>query len=294
MNEFVSNNSLSDCHQELPSRRTGLFIDFFSRRNIVFILLFGLLIYISIVFLFSIIELLITMGGVVCVQNSLKMPVTGFFDILYFNFVTTLTVGYGEFVPIGIARIFSILEAIMGVGLFSIILALFMSKILLPADNTIVFSKYAYYSIEDQKFLIIFVNTSRRNLVNVQISSFYKLGGKWGVKPCVTSPFITTSVQTFFIEQCNEADIIDNLDYDRDCLRVGIAGDLGYTRYSTCIEYGIDEIIVIDDRKELLKYKGFIKPNLKQEPSREMFHYRPEEAKTLKVYVMEHKDFKVK
>ncbi len=158
-------------------------------------------------------------------------------------------------------------------------------KALLPPRNSIVFSKYAYYCTEPERFLIIFINTSNTNLGNVEISSYFKLGGDWGVKPSVISPFITQSVQTFYIDKVSCEEIIAEL-RDGDCLRVGIVGGLGFTSYSTSIQYHADQILVIPDRKDLVRFfEALWKPDFISPSFERMFHYQPEQALTLKSYV---------
>jgi hypothetical protein len=211
--------------------------------------------------------------------------VDNFGDILYFNLITILTVGYGDFHPTSYGKLFSVGEAFIGVGLFSVLVAVITVKALLPPRNTIVFSKYAYYCTDPECFLIIFVNTSNTNLGNVEISSYFKLGGDWRVKPSITSPFITQSVQTFYIEYASAKEIISKL-RDGDSLRVGISGGVGFTSVSTSIQYHAEEIIVIPDREELVAFfEPLWEPDFTSPAFEGMFHYHLEQALTLKSYV---------
>lgn len=270
--------------QELPRKRTGGALAWLDRQRVWRIALIGVVLYLFVVLFISLIEFAFQTAGHSLVLNDKGVGVEEFSDILYFNLITILTVGYGDFHPVSYGKLFSVLEAYVGVGLFSVLVAVITVKALLPPQNTIVFSKYAYYCTEPECFLVIFVNTSNTNLANGEISCYFKLGGDWEVRPSVTSPFITQAVQTFYIEQVNREEIISKL-RDGDSLRVGIAGGLGFTSFSTSMQYHADEILVIPNRDELVAYDGFWKPDFASSSFKRMFHYRPEKALTLVAYV---------
>ena len=176
-----------------------------------------------------------------------------------FNFTTILTVGYGDFSPSGYVRVFSIIEAFMGVGLYNFFVAVLTIKSFFPKKHSIVFSKYAYYSLDDKKFLIIFLNTAKENIANAEICSYFKLDKDWEVRPSGRTPFITKSVQTFFVSDEFPIEELREKLRPYDCLRVGISGGIGMANYSTSVEYGTHEIIVIKSRDVLTKYDGFWK-----------------------------------
>jgi ion channel len=52
----------------------------------------------------------------------------GLLSAIYFSFVTTTSVGYGDVVPVGAARILSIAEAIVGLLVFGALVAKFVSR----------------------------------------------------------------------------------------------------------------------------------------------------------------------
>jgi hypothetical protein len=281
-----------DAIKELPPKRIGRLLALLERHPLWHLICGGFLLYLFIVLLISIIEYEYTslVVGRYLILNSNNSPVTDFQDILYFNFGTILTLGYGEFQPVFIGKVLSLLEALLGVALFGFLVAVFTVKALLPPQNTIVFSKYAYYCTGTipQCFLIIFLNASELNLGNVEISSYFKLGGDWKVKGSVTSPFITQSVQTFYIDQFEETRILSEL-RNGDCLRVGMVGGLGFAGFSTSIQYSLDEIMVIPDRRELVTFfESRSHPkNLNCPEIQRMFHYHPAEALTLREYVLQ-------
>lgn len=269
--------------QELPRKRTGRALAWLNQQGIWKFILIGIILYLFVVLLISGIEYFFHIAGHDLVFNN-NSPVDDFCDILYFNFITILTVGYGDFHPKSYGKFLSVIEAFVGVGLFSVLVAIVTVKSLLPPRDTIVFSRYAYYCTEPKRFLIIFVNTSNTNLGNAEISSYFKLGGDWGVRPSVTSPFITQAVQTFHIDQEDLQTIIAELK-DGDCLRVGITGGIGFTSFSTSIQYHADKILVIQNRDELTAYDGFWKPDFTSPEFQKMFHYKPANALTLEAYV---------
>lgn len=53
-------------------------------------------------------------GHVVVLDTVNNRTISHFGDYLYFSGVTLLSVGYGDLVPVGVARIFSLLEASLG------------------------------------------------------------------------------------------------------------------------------------------------------------------------------------
>lgn len=270
--------------QDLPRKRTGGSLAWLDRQRVRRIVLIGVLLYLFVVLFISLIEFAYHTAGHDLVLNDKGLGVDKFSDILYFNLISILTVGYGDFHPVSYGKLFSVIEAFVGVGLFSVLVAVITVKALLPPQNTIVFSKYAYYCTAPECFLIIFVNTSNTNLANAEISCYFKLGGDWSVRPSITSPFITQAVQTFYLEQVNLEEIISKL-RDGDSLRVGIAGGLGFTSFSTSIQYHADKILVIPNRDELIAYDGFWKPDFASSSFKRMFHYQPEKALTLVAYV---------
>jgi hypothetical protein len=119
-----------------------------------------------------------------------------FWDLLYFNFTTILTVGYGDYVPVSFGRFLSIAEAIFGLVLFGAIISVATIKAMLPPKNAVAFSKYGYYCTDEQTFLVIFVNTTSSFLVNPEMCSYYRQDDRWVVRPSYRAPFIGHSVWT--------------------------------------------------------------------------------------------------
>lgn len=51
-----------------------------------------------------------------------------FLDILYFSFITLTSTGYGDFAPIGLAKIAAVVEIIIGLILFGVFISKFVSR----------------------------------------------------------------------------------------------------------------------------------------------------------------------
>lgn len=281
--------SSNDAIRELPHQRTGRFLEWLDQCSLEHLIFYGAAILIGIISIISIIEYSLSLSGYHFIVDKDGIPVDSFWDFLYFN-AALPTIGYGEFYPASIGgKVLPVFEALIVLSLFTFLITIIAVKALISPRNTIVFSKYAYYCTESERFLIIFLNTSNSKLDNVEMSSYFKLGGDWTVRPSITAPFITQSVQTFYINGCPKNEIIGGL-RDGDCLRVGMAVGLGLARFSTSIQYNAQDIIVIRNRRKLVKYfepKSRPGPvHLTDKNFRQMFNYYPNGALTLYDFVM--------
>lgn len=267
-------------HHELPSKRRGKFLRFVDETPFWKLVLLVLGIYISIVLIVSIIEIV----ALHCFEMSwLKRTdgkAVGMLDTVYFNFVTILTVGYGDISPVGFGQVFSTIEALLGVGLFAGAVSLLTVKALRPSADTIVFSKYGYYCLDEQKFMVIFVNTSVSKLENCSISSYFKIGRDWSNKPASSPPFLTKAVQTYFVDHHPVEELSENL-MEGDCLRVCVAGTLMGSEVAASMQYKPDEIIVLQNRDFIASYEPFWHPDFNDKEFAKMFHFKPEGAKVL-------------
>jgi hypothetical protein len=268
---------------ELPRKRLGWHVHWLAHSSWARILICGLMLYGVTVLFFSCIEAISLHFNHHLVEDS-QGASAGFWDILYFNFVTILTIGYGEFTPVNLGRILSMIEALFGIGFFGLIVAVVTAKLLAPPRDTVVFSRFAYYCLEDQRFLLIFVNTTKDLLINVEMSSYFKLGGDWVVRPSIRSPFVGQSVQTFFLDKVPLEDLIRLLQ-PTDVFRLSISGRVGDVFFATPIEYSANEILVLPNRKVLTEYPGFRNPNFSSSEMAQMFHYRPDDAPSLDCYI---------
>jgi len=264
---------------ELPKSRPKSFLERLTNLNWWQLALCGLFLYAGPVIFFSVIEWLI---GISYLKSS-SITNIDFGDLVYFNFISMLTIGYGDLWPSGIFRVFTIIEAILGLGVYTLSISLITIKLLLPRANTIVFSKYAYYCIKDKAFMVIYLNTANQFITNLETSWYFKLNEDWETRTPVRVPFITKSVQTFYLKFPNEFQEINAMLHPYDCLRVGLSGSVGMANYSTYVEYGVEDILVINSRAALTRYAGFyeVDQNLTKPEFEKYFHYHPADATPL-------------
>jgi len=272
--------------RELPRRRTGRRLRWVSDASVWRIASLGIAAYVGLVLVFSIIEFLIhQFGGQAVVHQVDKQIVSAnIWEILYFNFVTILTIGYGDFFPVGFGRVLAVAEGMLGVGIIGVVIAALTAKFLSAPRESIVFSRFGYYCTDEQRFLLIFVNTTNNRMVNAEMASYFKLGGDWSVREAIRSPFITQSVQTFFMDKVPITELVERL-RDGDVFRFSIVGRLGDAAFSTAIQYSPEEIIVLPNREILVAYSGFSPVDFNSPGLVEMFNYRPENAPTLVDFV---------
>lgn len=278
---------------EVPRKRGGWLVRKLANASIAEVIVCGMVLYLSVVLFFSIIEVVVPYDFVgreidapkVAGQEGGKVWArANFGETLYFNFITILTIGYGDFAPVGAGRFLAILEAVIGTGIIGLTIAALTAKLMSAPRDAVVFSRFGYYSEQDERFLVIFVNTTHSPLTNFAICDYFKLGGDWEVTPAVRSPYVTQAVQTFFICAVPISELTTKL-REGDALRVGISTRVGDATFATAIEYKAKDIVVIPNRDALTSYDGFWKPALHSKEFLRMFHYRPEGARSLVEYV---------
>jgi len=257
---------------QLPEKRKKSFVEIINELNRKKLIGAGLLLYIGTVLFFSGAEWFLHPSAHIANNHE---PVS-FIDLIYFNFISILTIGYGDMAPTGIFRVLTVVEAIAGLAIYGLVISIITIKVMLPGKHTIVFSKYAYYCLDDHSFMTIYLNTATQYLTNVETSWYFKLGQDWQTLPPIKVPFITKSVQTFYLPFSPLKDIKSRLHY-LDCLRVGISGSLGMSTYSTFVEYGLSDILIVPNRTELTDYNGFYQVDqyIKTEQFQQYFHYHP-------------------
>ncbi len=88
------------------------------------------LLWIGMVLLSGVAYWLLTLAGehgLVEAGSPLGADFKGFADALYFSFVTATSVGYGDIVPVGIARVIAVAEAVAALLIFGAVIAKFVS-----------------------------------------------------------------------------------------------------------------------------------------------------------------------
>ncbi|MBU6427777.1 MAG: hypothetical protein KGR26_02080, partial [Cyanobacteria bacterium REEB65] len=69
-----------------------------------------------------------SMGGLEQHGQALPTGKSGFLAALYFSFVTALSIGYGDIVPVGIVRALAIVEGALGLLVFGGVVSKFVSR----------------------------------------------------------------------------------------------------------------------------------------------------------------------
>lgn len=93
----------------------------------------------------------------------------GFFDYVYFSFVTSLSIGYGDLVPVTLTgKLLVILQTSITALYFALMVSILSLKMLYPRD-LIMFSKRIIYNSESDMLIIRVINISKDALVNPNI-----------------------------------------------------------------------------------------------------------------------------
>ncbi|MGD9566709.1 MAG: potassium channel family protein [Sedimentibacter sp.] len=93
----------------------------------------------------------------------------GFFDYVYFSFVTSLSIGYGDLVPVNVAgKIIVIIQACITAMYFALMISVLSIKLFYPRE-LIKFSEKIIYNPETDMLIIRVLNTNRDSLVNPDI-----------------------------------------------------------------------------------------------------------------------------
>ncbi|MBN1517232.1 two pore domain potassium channel family protein [Candidatus Sumerlaeota bacterium] len=268
---------------QLPRGYTNWFIRKVDDLSLSGVLWGGLLLYVAVAVGFSVLLQVCAWAGWTMIYDGGE-PVTGFGGILYFNFVTILTVGYGDLHPAGLGRMLATIEALIGVGLFGGIIGVVVLKLTQPAKNSIVFSHRAYYAIDEERFFIMFLNTSHSPLVNAEISYVLKLGHRNEVKPSKTTPYIADSVWILNLSQASYNDLRTIELYDDDGIKFAISGSYGFTNFATSVRYDLCDILAVPSRAPLERESLLIHPRLGDPEFENIFHYEPEGARPFADY----------
>nr|WP_312578640.1 potassium channel family protein [Sedimentibacter sp.] len=94
---------------------------------------------------------------------------TQFFDYIYFSFVTSLAIGYGDFVPVKIVgKILVIMHSCITTMYFALMVSILSIKMFYPGDS-IRFSKKIIYNPTTDKMIFRVINTNREALINPEV-----------------------------------------------------------------------------------------------------------------------------
>lgn len=66
--------------------------------------------------------------GITTQSQKITIDIIGYLDSLYFSFVTSTSLGYGDIMPLGFSRVLSIIEVIVSLIIFGILISKIMYK----------------------------------------------------------------------------------------------------------------------------------------------------------------------
>lgn len=242
-----------------PNRRVDQIIENIERYRFSTVTLGFILAYCALAFAFGVGYFVFAK---VSGQQTFQPFCNSFESCLYFSFISQLTIGYGDIEPLGFARILAVIQTLLGVMLAGVWIGLAVLKITSPAWNSIVFSRYAFYNLSDERFVVLFVNANRQKLINVTISTMVKLAGQNRTFLAHSIPYIGESVWILSLDKLS----LDELQplceslVEGDCLKVSISGSYGFATYTNAQKYTLKEVNVIEN-------KSFEETDVFEEPS---------------------------
>lgn len=197
----------------------------------------------------------------------------------YFSFITQLTVGYGDYAPIGYAQPVATAQGIIGVILTGIWAGVVVVKWFTGGSaNSIMFGDWAGYSLREEKFFVLFVNRRVDDLVDTNINAIVKLARYNPVPPGINAPYIGKSAWTFSLQKV-PVDVIAKLPLspEKDGIKISISGTSGMTRCINWRKYELNQIWVLPNRDYYWDDK-FEDPRFDREFFEEFKHPQPKGA----------------
>ncbi|MBP1927159.1 hypothetical protein J2Z76_003032 [Sedimentibacter acidaminivorans] len=142
-----------------PRRSNYGWVSEIRKQNFIMVLAKLLSFYLSINLFFAIIYY----------ANKVLINGTGFFDYIYFSFVTSLAIGYGDFVPVNfVGKVLIIMHSCMSTMYFALMVSVLSIKMFYPGDS-IKFSKKIIYNKETDMIIFRVINTNREALINPEV-----------------------------------------------------------------------------------------------------------------------------
>lgn len=267
----------------LSLRHTNSLINYIDKHSVFSLILQGIVIYLLLVFIFSILFFITAKLGYNVIENN-GTEVTDFWGILYFNLITVLAIGYEEYAPIGVGRFFAITEAIFSYGLFAALIGIIILKLTQPAKDSVVFSKYCYYIEDEERFVVVFINTNRKHLINSEMFSLLKVNRDFILRPGYKTPYIGNSAWTFGIDFLSKDKIQKLTIWPDDGIKFGITGSYGFANFAASMKYSFDKVYVLKTRKSLTSLKLLREPDFKDPKMKDEFHYIPQDKITFLEY----------
>lgn len=142
----------------LPKKATYIWIDKIRQKSFSRILCTLLIIYIAVNFAFAVLYYLMD-----------ALNDSSFLDYLYFSFITSLTIGYGDLTPVnGLAKLTVILHSTIYAVYSALMMSMLTTNLLCPKE-AIVFSKNMIYNPDKQEMRFRMINISSAPIINPEI-----------------------------------------------------------------------------------------------------------------------------
>ena len=142
----------------LPKRVSLVWVDKIRNTRFSVVLFIGFLGYVAITVIFALLYYL---------SNSIQGD--GWLDYMYFSFITSLTIGYGDFIPQnGIGQLLVIAHALLAF-IYSALMTSFLVTKLLFSKDAVVFSRDVIYCKDNQYMSIRIINTNTSPIINPEI-----------------------------------------------------------------------------------------------------------------------------
>jgi len=197
--------------------------------------------------------------------NVLKNE-TVFFDYVYFSFITSLAIGYGDFVPVtNIGKVIVIIHSCITAMYFALMISVLSIKMLYPR-NLIKFSEKIIYNASTDMFMFRVINTNKEPLINPDLrisitehnvgdvsAGVFNIASDYNITYLGKHDFSYTFKNTFqnfnVISEANKATEYNkqtNSLESRFRINISITGCYGYglQQIAICKKYYADEIII--------------------------------------------------
>jgi len=212
---------------------------------------------------------------------------TVFFDYVYFSFVTSLAIGYGDYVPLKhIGKVLILFHSCITAIYFALMVSVLSIKMFYPGDS-IRFSKKIVYNPDIGIFIFRVINTNKEALINpeVRISvTEHNVGNVSAAVFNILSDYYITylgkhdfsysfksNFETFnVIDEANKANTYNdqtNQLVSSFRINISITGSYGLQQVTICKKYYADEIVfgksfkVITYNAQYIRKKGEIRYN---------------------------------
>jgi len=211
---------------------------------------------------------------------------TIFFDYVYFSFITSLAIGFGDFVPVtNIGKVIVIIHSCVTAMYFALMISVLSIKMLYPR-NLIKFSEKIIYNPSTDMFMFRVINTNKEPLINPDLrisitehnigdvsAGVFNIASDYNITYLGKHDFSYTFKNTFqnfnVMSEANKATLYNkqtNSLESRFRINISITGCYGYglQQIAICKKYYADEIVIGKSFKPITYNKEvYIKKEIK-------------------------------